>query len=80
MSNYSEWIKLIDVNIDYYSAFIKAWIAFNSWYRANYTEKTDQEIIDKIKKTNNAITININHFLSGSDERSNYFKLSMSVV
>lgn len=37
----------------YYSAFIKSWIAFNSWYRSEYTERTDRGIIEKLKTENN---------------------------
>ena len=45
MPTYKDWIKEIDLNIDYFSAFIKAWIAFNSWYRSEYTERSDREIM-----------------------------------
>lgn len=38
MPTYREWISKLDVEIDYYSAFIRAWIAFNSWYRSQYEE------------------------------------------
>lgn len=53
MPSYKEWISKIDIEIDYYSAFIKAWIAFNSWYRSEYRERTDREIIEKLKTENN---------------------------
>lgn len=49
MATYRNWIENIDIEIDYYSAFIKAWIAFNSWYRSEYTDRTDRDIIEKIK-------------------------------
>ncbi len=40
MGNYKEWIN--SIKIDYYSAFIKTWIAFNSWDRVVYgTNFTD---------------------------------------
>lgn len=53
MPSYKDWIRKIDIDIDYFAAFIKAWIAFNSWYRSEYTERTDRDIIDKIKTQNN---------------------------
>ena len=53
MPSYQEWVRKIDINIDYYSAFIKSWIAFNSWYRSEYTERTDRGIIEKLKTENN---------------------------
>ena len=46
-------MKLHTLDIDYYSAFIKAWIAFNSWYRSEYRERTDREIIEKLKSESN---------------------------
>ncbi len=53
MPSYKDWIQKIDISVDYYSAFIKAWIAFNSWYRSEYSEKTDREIIEKLKTESN---------------------------
>ena len=53
MQSYRDWIQQIDIKIDYYSAFIKAWIAFNSWYRSEYRERTDREIIEKLKSESN---------------------------
>ena len=34
MSNYKDWIDAIDLKVDYFSAFMKAWIAFNAWYES----------------------------------------------
>lgn len=31
MATYKDWIKEIEVDVDCFSAFIKTWIAFNSW-------------------------------------------------
>ena len=55
MPGYKDWIDTIDIKIDYYSAFMKAWIAFNAWY--NYSGeiegKNDKEHIDAIAQTSN---------------------------
>ena len=32
MPGYKDWIAEVDIKVDYYSAFMKAWIAFNAWY------------------------------------------------
>lgn len=48
MAGYKEWIKNAEVKIDYFSAFLKAWIAFNAWYNEEIHEKTDQQCIEKI--------------------------------
>ena len=55
MPGYKDWIDTIDIKIDYYSAFMKAWIAFNAWY--NYSGeiegRNDKEHIDAIAQTSN---------------------------
>lgn len=53
MASYRDWISRIDIEIDYYSAFIKAWIAFNSWYRSEYADRTDRAIIERLKSQSN---------------------------
>lgn len=30
MPSYRDWIRKIDIEVDYFSVFIKAWIAFNA--------------------------------------------------
>lgn len=78
MPTYKDWIKETDIHIDYFSAFIKAWIAFNSWYRSEYTERTDREIIDKIKSQNNRFKgaietlLDINNTSESAVEFKNY--------
>lgn len=47
MAGYKEWIENAKVKIDYFSAFLKAWIAFNAWYNEEIHEKTDQQCIEK---------------------------------
>ena len=53
MPSYKDWIRKIDIEIDYFSAFVKAWIAFNSWYRSEYSDRTDREIVERLKTQNN---------------------------
>ena len=74
MSNYKDWINKIDINIDYYSAFIKAWIAFNAWYRSEYSERQDRAVIEKIKSENNRFKTYINNYLEGNDDISQSFQ------
>ena len=31
MPGYKDWIDAIDIKVDYFSAFMKAWIAFNAF-------------------------------------------------
>ena len=67
---YKDWIDKIDIEVDYFSAFIKAWIAFNSWYRTKYNDKQDIKIIEKIKSQNNEFKNYINSLLDSSSNES----------
>lgn len=53
MPGYKDWIQKIDIEVDYFSAFIKAQIALDSWYRSEYKGRTDRDIIEKLKSENN---------------------------
>lgn len=77
MPSYRDWIRKIDIDVDYYSAFVKAWIAFNSWYRSVYSERTDRGIIEKLKSENNHFKGYIETLLdrnNNSDESINFKK------
>jgi len=80
MPTYKDWIKEIDINIDYFSAFLRAWIAFNSWYRSEYTERSDRDIIEKIKMQSNRFKGYIETLLdvNNTSEKSTDFKLNLS--
>lgn len=67
MPSYRDWIRKIDIDIDYFSAFIKAWIAFNSWYRSEYQLGTDRVIIEKLKTQNNRFKGYIETFLGANN-------------
>lgn len=79
MPSYRDWIRKIDIEVDYYSAFIKAWIAFNSWYRSEYNERTDRDIIEKIKTQNNRFKGYIETLLdkNNNTEESTLFKANL---
>lgn len=80
MPRYRDWIQKIDVEIDYYSAFIKAWIAFNSWYRSEFSERTDRGIIEKLKSQNNRFKGYIETLLdvNNNSEEAVEFKSNLS--
>lgn len=69
MPGYKDWIDTVDIKIDYYSAFMKAWIAFNAWY--NYSGeiagKNDKEHIDSIAQTSNRFREYIVNLLGAED-------------
>lgn len=65
MPGYKDWIDTIDIKIDYYSAFMKAWIAFNAWYNSGEIKgKNDKEHIDAIAQTSNRFREYIVNLLS----------------
>lgn len=68
MPSYKDWIRKINIEVDYFSAFIKAWIAFNALYRNEYRECTDRDIIKKLKSESNHFKGYIETLL---DENSN---------
>ena len=80
MPTYKDWIKESDLNIDYFSAFIKAWIAFNSWYRSEYAERSDRDIIEKIKAQSNRFKGYIETFLdkNNNSQKALVFRESLS--
>ncbi|MCF3604434.1 hypothetical protein L2E69_02205 [Planktothrix agardhii 1806] len=46
--NSEKWKSL--ASIDYFTQFVKAWIAFNAWYKNYYPQlHTDRKVIDEIK-------------------------------
>ena len=55
MAGYKDWIDAIDIKVDYFSAFMKAWIAFNAWYNCSdeVPGKNDKERIEYIASQSN---------------------------
>ena len=78
------WIKKAEIEIDYYTMFIKAWIPFNAWYYKNYydensnpSRKTDRAIIEFLGNNNNVYKNKIVNYLSTSHDEAKYFKLKI---
>jgi len=78
MSSYKDWIKAIDIDIDYFSAFMKAWIAFNSWYRSEYGSGTDKVIIEKVKDGNDRFRSYMMNLLSSQEAEGIRYKESLA--
>lgn len=73
MAGYKEWIDNAKVKIDYFSAFLKAWIAFNAWYNEEIHEKNDQQCIEKICEDSRFKTY-ITNLLSSDDSEAKTYK------
>lgn len=80
MSGYKDWIDQADVKIDYYSAFMKAWIAFNAWYNfsGEIPPGTDKQCIEHIVGQSNRFKNYIINLLSNSGTESDAFKSSLA--
>lgn len=75
MGNYKDWINTIDIEVDYYAAFIKAWIAFNSWYRETYgANLNDGAVIEKIKTEHNTFKTALTNLLNAPDQEGLTFR------
>lgn len=80
MPGYKDWIEQADINVDYYSAFMKAWIAFNAWY--NFSGEiplgTDRKCIEYIIEHTNRFKTYINNLLANTGTESDSFKSSLA--
>ena len=52
--NIAAWKNLADIQIDFFTQFVRAWIPFNAWFSTSYPgENTDREILTRVKLENN---------------------------
>ena len=70
IGNEQQWKTLIEV--DWLGQYIKAWIAFNAWYRNSFNLKYDWQIIEAIKNGGGNICAKVENLLvgNGSDQKS----------
>lgn len=75
--NITNWKSLSD--IDYFTQYIKTYLAFNAWMRARYTStKRDRETINKIKNENNEFRRKIESLLANEDPEGEMFRSFVS--
>jgi len=72
--NSERWKSL--ASVDYITQFVKAWIAFNAWYKNSYSElvKTDREAIDEIRSRPNKFRDKLISLLGNQDNDSVAFR------
>lgn len=68
VENIRKWLEQADV--DYIGPFVKAWLAFNAWYRSVYTHRTDREILDDLRWNPNVVRNHVVPLLVGSGEEA----------
>jgi len=71
------WLKRVD--IDFYIMFIQTWIPFNAWYNKNYYDednnlKSDRDLIDFIKRNDNAYKNRVKNLILSTSTESLEFK------
>ena len=76
MAGYKEWIENAEIKIDYFSAFLKAWIAFNAWYNfsGEIPSGNDQQRIEYISGQSNRFRTYIINLLSQDGSESKTYK------
>jgi hypothetical protein len=76
--NRDRWLQMSEV--DYLGQFVKAWLAFNAWYRSAYNETRDREIIDEIKWNPNPIAARFRPLLSQMSEEAKQFRTEIGLL
>jgi hypothetical protein len=79
IDNRERWLLLSEV--DYLGQFVKAWLAFNAWYRSAYTETQDRKIINEFKCQPNPVLSKLRPLLNnGSSEEAEQFRSEIGLL
>ena len=76
--NRDRWLQMSDV--DYLGQFVKAWLAFNAWYRSAYAETQDRKIIDEIKWNPNQVASKFRPLLNRTSEEAEQFRTEIGLL
>ncbi len=75
-NNTSKWKQLSE--IDYFSLFMKNWLAFNSWYRGHHPNlRTDRDCIREVKNSQdvrNTVFAIFDRLFTGTDKEAISFR------
>lgn len=80
MPGYKDWIDAIEIKVDYFSAFMKAWIAFNAWYNfsGEITGKNDKECIEFIASQTNRFKTYTMNLIDAEDVDGSAYRESIA--
>lgn len=78
IENRDRWLSLSE--IDYLGQFVKAWLAFNAWYRSAYDAKQDRIIINEIKWQPNQILNKLRPLLTNGSEEAQQFRAEIGLL
>lgn len=76
MPGYKDWIDAIDIKVDYFSAFMKAWIAFNAWYNfsGEVPSGSDKLCIEYIVSQTNRFKTYMMNLINAEDTDGNAYR------
>lgn len=78
IDNRDAWLRMSDV--DYLGQFVKAWLAFNAWYRSAYSETQDRKIITEIKWQGNPVLSKLRPLLEAESEEAEQFRAEIGLL
>ena len=78
IDNATRWLDLSEV--DYLGHFVKAWLAFNAWYRSAYTHTADRAIIDELKWQHNVVSSKLVPLLTKSSQEAEQFRSNIGIL
>ena len=73
----NDWMRLAD--IDYIGPFVKAWAAFNAWYREVSGESRDREMLEYVKSQPNALRRSILGLIDSNGQTSDELNLKQAI-
>ena len=72
------WLQMSDV--DYLGQFVKAWLAFNAWYRSAHSETQDRKIIEAIKWSPNQVAAKFRQLLEHNSADAEQFRNEIGLL
>ncbi len=78
IDNRDAWLRMSD--IDYVGQFVKAWLAFNAWYRSAYTETQDRKIINEFKWQSNPVLNTLRPKLEATSDEAIQFRTEIALL
>lgn len=78
IENREAWLRMSDV--DYVGQFVKAWLAFNAWYRSAYSETQDRKIINEFKWQSNSVLNTLRPKLEAQSDEAAQFLAEIGLL
>jgi len=78
IENREAWLRMSE--IDYLGQFVKAWLAFNAWYRSAYAETQDRKIINEFKWQANPVLNALRPKLEAQSDEAVQFRAEIGLL